>query len=683
MPGDRQAQVSFTAPTATGGSPVTGYTVTAHDDTNASDASNGRTVSGATSPLTVTGLTNGDSYTFTVAATNTAGTGPPSQPSTPVTPATVPSAPTGVSVITAADRGVVSFSPPSSTGGSPITGYSATAHDQADASDPSDGRTAGAAGSPITVSGLTAGHNYTFTVVARNAMGSGPPSAASAPGRVGCQSATSGASATFTGIGLEQCYTVPAGVTQLRVRATGAPGGGGATGALASGFVPVSAGQTIYVEVGGAGTGSAGGFNGGGPGGSGDYANGPGGGGASDLRTCSVAATTCIDGSGSSLASRLLVAGGGGGHGGASRPDYGQAGDGGAGGAAGAPGAAVNLGYAGCAGGAGALTGGSAGCSDGRNSGSSPGGVGGLGYGGFGGHGSNGGYGGAGGGGGGGGGGFYGGGGGGGGFNSGGGGGGGSSHVPDGGTIAADSSGVPSVVIETADAPGAPSGVSAARGAGKATVSFLAPGSDNGSPVTGYTVTAHDKSNPGDATDGKTVGGSGSPVDVGGLVNGHSYTFTVTAANAVGTGPASGPSDPVTPADVPGAPSGVSAARGAGKATVSFSAPSDNGSPISGYTVTAHDKSNPGDATDGKTVGGSGSPIAVSRPRRTVDSYTFTVTAANAVGTGPASGPSDPVTPADVPGAPSGASAVRGPGRQRFRSWRPGLTTAARSRVTR
>ncbi len=59
------------------------------------------------------------------------------------------------------------------------------------------------------------------------------------------------------------------------------------------------------------------------------------------------------------------------------------------------------------------------------------------------------------------------------------------------------------------------------------------------SPITGYTMTAHDKSDPTHATDGKTVSGSASPVVVDGLRNGDRYTFTVTAANQVGTGPAS------------------------------------------------------------------------------------------------------------------------------------------------
>ena len=49
-------------------------------------ANGGQTGTGTASPITVTGLTNGDSYTFTVKATNAIGTGPASAPSNAVTP---------------------------------------------------------------------------------------------------------------------------------------------------------------------------------------------------------------------------------------------------------------------------------------------------------------------------------------------------------------------------------------------------------------------------------------------------------------------------------------------------------------------------------------------------------------------------------------------------------------------
>ncbi|WP_445081790.1 putative Ig domain-containing protein [Shewanella putrefaciens] len=77
--GNTQATVAFTAPTNTGGTTITGYTVTSNPG--------GLTSSGAGAPITVNGLTNGVAYTFTVTATNSAGTGAASAASNSITPA--------------------------------------------------------------------------------------------------------------------------------------------------------------------------------------------------------------------------------------------------------------------------------------------------------------------------------------------------------------------------------------------------------------------------------------------------------------------------------------------------------------------------------------------------------------------------------------------------------------------
>ena len=79
-----------------------------------------------------------------------------------------------------------------------------------------------------------------------------------------------------------------------------------------------------------------------------------------------------------------------------------------------------------------------------------------------------------------------------------------------------------------------------------------------------------------------------------GLTNGDSYTFTVTATNAVGTGAASSPSNAVTPATVPGAPSILTVTPGNGTITITWAAPSsDGGSPVTAYTVVAGDVTTP------------------------------------------------------------------------------------------
>lgn len=88
-------------------------------------------------------------------------------------------------------------------------------------------------------------------------------------------------------------------------------------------------------------------------------------------------------------------------------------------------------------------------------------------------------------------------------------------------------------------APDAPQYVTAVAGDGEATVGFSPPANNGGSPITEYTVTSE--------PEGITKKGSTSPIKVTGLTNGQSYTFTVTAKNALGTSEASAPSNNVTP----------------------------------------------------------------------------------------------------------------------------------------
>jgi hypothetical protein len=125
--------------------------------------------------ITVSGLTTGTAYTFTVKATNGIGQSAASAASNSVTPATVPGAPTiGTATSTGSSTATVAFTQPASNGGSVITSYTAT-------SSPSGNTgTLNQAGSgTITVSGLTGSTSYTFTVKATNAVGQSAASAAS------------------------------------------------------------------------------------------------------------------------------------------------------------------------------------------------------------------------------------------------------------------------------------------------------------------------------------------------------------------------------------------------------------------------------------------------------------------------------------------------------------------------
>jgi hypothetical protein len=99
------------------------------------------------------------------------------------------------------------------------------------------------------------------------------------------------------------------------------------------------------------------------------------------------------------------------------------------------------------------------------------------------------------------------------------------------------------------------------------------------------------------------------------------------------------------PPTAPAAPTGVTAVAGNGSATVSWTAPSDGGSPITSYTVTPY-----AGTTALHTTTISGTPPATSTTITNLSNgtaYTFTVTATNGIGTGPPSSASNAVTPAN------------------------------------
>jgi YD repeat-containing protein len=131
-----------------------------------------------------------------------------------------------------------------------------------------------------------------------------------------------------------------------------------------------------------------------------------------------------------------------------------------------------------------------------------------------------------------------------------------------------------------------------------------------------------------------------------------------TPDGAAGTGPGSHVDKPAQGADVapannddrrPGAPTGVVAQAGAAQAAVSWKPPSDSGSSsLTGYVVTT----SPG----GKTVEvAPGTTNTVVNGLEPGTAYTFTVTASNKVGPGPASKPSNPVVPVALPQNPVSA----------------------------
>ena len=200
-----------------------------------------------------------------------------------------------------------------------------------------------------------------------------------------------------------------------------------------------------------------------------------------------------------------------------------------------------------------------------------------------------------------------------------------------------------------ATAPDAPTSVSVTAGNATLSVSWSAP-ADNGSAITGYTVTADDGV---DTPSTCSNDGSSTSCTVTGLANGTAYSVTVTATNAIGTSDPSSSVSGTPAAQVPSAVTDVLVTSGNASASVSWSAPADNGSAITGYTVTADDGvdapstcSNDGSSTSCNVTGLTNGTT-----------YSITVTATNGAGTSSAS-TSVSVTPATAPGAPEAVSVL-------------------------
>ncbi len=566
---------------ANGGSTTISYTVTA-TDTSASpnDPNDGGEVCSYTvvSPevdsCTFSSpnlLTNGDSYTFTVTATNGNGTGAASLPSNSVTPSAVPDAPTGATATAGDSSAAVSWSPAGDEG-STVLSYTATASP--------GGQTCGyTVSSPetdtCTVTGLTNGTAYTFTVTATNGNGTG---AASLPSNSvtpsGVPDAPTGVTAT-AGNSSASLSWIPAGdegSTVLSYTATASPGG------QTCGYT-VSSPETDTCTVTGLTNGTA--------------------------YTFTVTATNGNGTGAASLPSNSVTP--------AAVPDAPT----GATATAGDSSAAVSWSPAGDEGST-VLSYTATASPGGQTCGYTV-----------------------------------------------------SSPETDTCTVTGLTNGtaytftvtatngngtgaasLPSNSVTPSGVPDAPTGVTATAGNSSASLSWI-PAGDEGSTVLSYTATA----SPGGQTCGYTVSSPETDTcTVTGLTNGTAYTFTVTATNGNGTGAASLPSNSVTPAAVPDAPTGATATAGDSSAAVSWSPAGDEGSTVLSYTATA----SPGGQTCGYTVSSPETDTCTVTGLTNGTAYTFTVTATNGNGTGAASLPSNSVTPSGVPDAPTGVTATAG-----------------------
>ena len=170
-PGNGQAVVKWTAP-ASNGLTITGYTVTPFVGGVAQAP---RVFNSAATTETVTGLTNGTTVTFKVAARTVFTTGLASKASPPIVVG-APIAPTAVTATAGVGRATVHWTAPAANNGAAITGYVVTPFVGGVAQAP---RTFLSTATTQTITGLTSGTAFVFRVAATNSRGTGPNSAPS------------------------------------------------------------------------------------------------------------------------------------------------------------------------------------------------------------------------------------------------------------------------------------------------------------------------------------------------------------------------------------------------------------------------------------------------------------------------------------------------------------------------
>lgn len=179
LPGNATISVSVTAPTATGGSAVTGYAFEVSDDDGATWQAAG---SSASTSYIILNLVNGTSYRVRASASNAVGRSDYSDtfgPVAPKAPSVGPSQPPSYVSATASgtNAAVVSWYTPTNNGGADITGYSIQKSSDS-------GLTWSAAATvglvnQATVSGLSGGSDVLFRVAAITSFGTGQYSTAS------------------------------------------------------------------------------------------------------------------------------------------------------------------------------------------------------------------------------------------------------------------------------------------------------------------------------------------------------------------------------------------------------------------------------------------------------------------------------------------------------------------------
>ncbi len=167
--------------------------------------------------------------------------------------------------------------------------------------------------------------------------------------------------------------------------------------------------------------------------------------------------------------------------------------------------------------------------------------------------------------------------------------------------------------------------------------------SANGSPITGYRITAQGLTVPDQPA-------SATSTVVSGLSEGSSHTFAVQAMSAAGNSdPVSAPAVTVT-RQTPDAPANVSATAGDGTVALTWTAPSGNGTTVNGYVVSG---------SDGSSTPASATSASIPAPNGVTITYTVVASGVNG-SVSPPSPISNAVMPSGAPAAPN-AVAVSAP----------------------
>jgi large repetitive protein len=185
------------------------------------------------------------------------------------------------------------------------------------------------------------------------------------------------------------------------------------------------------------------------------------------------------------------------------------------------------------------------------------------------------------------------------------------------------------------DVPGKPVAPTFVEGDGTITVQWQAPAT-NGESIDHYTIACSGTGCPASST----VDGSAATKVFTGLTNGNSYTFRVTAHNALGDGAVSDASGTAKPFGTPSAPASatISASTdGNGTLDLNWGSSNGNGRDISGYRITL---------SDGQIKDTTGTGTSTTMTGHVGTSYTFTVTAKNS---GSLQSPPSPTSNSAVP----------------------------------